>query len=74
MKQALLHAAEEEFAPFMEEAVRPMKLLEQTNLLELPSPEPRIAVQFLEPAQMQLVLRFPASNRGRSRIEQAILR
>jgi hypothetical protein len=28
----------------------------------------------LEPGKMQLVLRFPAPDRGRSRIEQAILR
>ena len=73
-EQTLLRAAKEECAPFMEEAVRQMKLLEQTNLLEAPSPEPRITIQLLEPGKMQLVLRFPAPDRGRSRIEQAILR
>ena len=73
-EQTLLNAAKEECAPFMEEAVRQMKLLEQTNLLEAPSPEPRITIQLLEPSKMQLVLRFPAPDRGRSRIEQAILR
>jgi hypothetical protein len=73
-EQTLLKAAKEECAPFMEEAVRQMKLLEQTNLLEAPSPEPRITIQLLEPGKMQLVLRFPAPDRGRSRIEQAILR
>jgi hypothetical protein len=70
----LLKAAKEECAPFMEEAARQMKLLGQTNLLEAPSPEPRVTIQLLEPAKMQLVLRFPAPDRGRSRIEQAILR
>lgn len=73
-EQALLKAAKAECAPFMEEAARQMKLLEQANLLEAPSPEPRITIQLLEPGRMQLVLRFPAPDRGRSRVEQAILR
>jgi small-conductance mechanosensitive channel len=73
-EQALLKVAKAECAPFMEEAARQMKLLEQTNLLEAPSPEPRITIQLLEPGKMQLVLRFPAPDRGRSRVEQAILR
>ncbi len=70
----LLDAAKAECIPFMEEAGRQMKLLEQTNLLEAPSPEPRITIQLLEPGRINLVLRFPAPDRGRSRIEQAILR
>jgi small-conductance mechanosensitive channel len=70
----LLKAAKAECAPFMEEAIRQMKLLEQANLLEAPSPEPRITIQLLEAGEMQFVLRFPAPDRGRSRIEQAILR
>jgi len=56
------------------EAARQMKLLEQTNLLEAPSPEPRITLQLPEPGKIQLVLRFPAPDRGRSRVEQGILR
>jgi hypothetical protein len=35
----------------MEEAGRQMKLLEQTNLLEAPSPEPRITIQSSEPGR-----------------------
>jgi len=73
-EQALLTIAKAECAPFMEEAARHMKLLEQTNLLEAPSPEPRITIQLLEPGKIQLVLRFPAPDRGRSRVEQAIIR
>jgi hypothetical protein len=73
-EQALLNAARAECAPFMEEAGLQMKLLEQTNLLEAPSPDPRITIQLPEPGKMQFVLRFPAPDRGRSRIEQAILR
>lgn len=73
-EQILLKSAKAECMPYMEEAARQMKLLEQTNLLEAPSPEPRITIQLLEPGKMQFVLRFPAPDRGRSRIEQAILR
>lgn len=72
-EQALLAAAKAECGPFMEEAARQMKLLEQANLLEAPSPEPRITIQLPEPGKIQLVLRFPAPDRGRSRVEQAIL-
>ena len=70
----LLDAAKAECSSFMEEAGRHMKLLEQTMLLEAPSPEPRITIQLAETGRIQLVLRFPAPDRGRSRIEQAILR
>lgn len=70
----LLDAAKAECSSFLEEAGRHMKLLEQTNLLEAPSPEPRVTIQLSEAGRVQLVLRFPAPDRGRSRIEQAILR
>lgn len=73
-ERALLESAKTECAPFMDEAMRQMKLLEQANLLEAPSPEPRITIQLPESGKMHLVLRFPAPDRGRSRIEQAILR
>lgn len=73
-ERRLLDAARAECTPFMPEASRQMKLLEQTNLLEAPSPEPRITIQLSEPGRVHLVLRFPAPDRGRSRIEQAILR
>lgn len=73
-ERTLVEAAKAECAPFMEEAARQMKLLEQANLLEAPSPEPRITIQLPESGKLHLVLRFPAPDRGRSRIEQAILR
>ena len=73
-ERALLESAKAECAPFMDEAMRHMKLLEQANLLEAPSPEPRITIQLPESGTVHLVLRFPAPDRGRSRIEQAILR
>ncbi|MCP9463936.1 MAG: mechanosensitive ion channel family protein [Nitrospira sp.] len=73
-ERLLLAAARAECEPYLEEAAHQMKMLEQTNLLEVPSPEPRVTIQLTEPGKMQFVLRFPAPHRGRSRIEQAILR
>jgi small-conductance mechanosensitive channel len=73
-EHALLEAAKVECAPFLEEVNRQMKLLEQRNLLEAPSPEPRVTIQLLEPGRVHLVLRYPAPDRGRSRVEQAIIR
>jgi small-conductance mechanosensitive channel len=73
-EHALLEAAKTECAPFMDQMGRQMKLLEQRNLLEAPSPDPRITIQFPEAGRIHLVLRFPAPDRGRSRVEQAILR
>jgi len=73
-EKRLIEAAKAECAPFMAEASRQMKLLEQTNLLEAPSPEPRITIQLADSGRIHLILRFPAPDRGRSRIEQAILR
>ena len=70
----LLEAARAECTSFMGEASRHMKLLEQQNLLEAPSPEPRITIQLSDTGRIQLILRFPAPDRGRSRVEQAILR
>lgn len=41
--------------------------------LEAPSPEPRVTIQLPEAGHVHLVLRFPAPDHGRSRVEQAIL-
>lgn len=73
-ERQLMEAAKAECAPFLEEARRHMKLLEQEHLLEAPSPDPRITIQTPEPGRIHLVLRYPAPERGRSRVEQAILR
>ena len=56
-ERSLLEAAKTECAPFMDEAARQMKLLEKTNLLEAPSPEPRITIQLPESDKIHLVLR-----------------
>ncbi len=73
-ERRLLEAGKAECTPFMGEVSRHMKLLEQQSLLEAPSPEPRVTIELSELGRILLVLRFPAPDRGRSRIEQAILR
>jgi len=39
------------------------------SLLLLEAPSPRVTIQLFEPGRIHLVLRFPAPDRGRSRIE-----
>lgn len=73
-ERVLLDAAQAECAPYLAEATRHMQSLEEKNLFELPSMEPRITIQLPEPGRIHLHLRFPAPSRGRSRAEQSILR
>ncbi len=73
-ERILLEAAREECAPYLDEAVRYMRSLEEKNILESPSPEPRVTLHIPEPGKLTLHLRFPAPARSRSRVEQAILR
>lgn len=73
-ERVLLDAAQAECLPYLEEATRHMQSLEEKNLLEAPSMEPRITLQLPEPGQIYLHLRFPAPVRGRARAEQSILR
>jgi hypothetical protein len=70
----LLDATKAECSSFMKEAGWHMKFLEQTNLLEAPSPKPRVTIQLSETGHINLVQRPPPPGRGRSRIEPAILR
>ena len=73
-EQALLEAARAECAPFMEEAGLQMRLLEQTNSLEAPSPEPRITIQLLEAGEISSSSAFPpliGAARGSSRPSSA---
>ncbi len=73
-ERLLLEAAREQCAPFFENARAHMRLLEEKNLLETPSPEPRVTVQIADPGRINLLLRLPLPERGRGRIEQAIIR
>lgn len=73
-EQVLLEVAKAQCAPYLDDAKRHMQSLEEKNLLEAPSLDPRVIVQIPEPGRIDLHLRFPAPARGRSRIEQAILR
>ena len=70
----VLEAARAECAPFLEEARAHMLQLQEKNLLEAPTVEPRVILQIPDPERVALVLRIPVPGMARSRVEQAILR
>jgi len=73
-ERVLLEAARAECAPFMAEAQRHMKQLEEKNWLDTPSVEPRVTLRLPEPGHINLLLRVPSPAHRTSRVEQAILR
>ncbi|MGH7166069.1 MAG: mechanosensitive ion channel family protein, partial [Nitrospiraceae bacterium] len=73
-ERVLLEAARAECAPFMAEAQRHMKQLEEKNWLDTPSVEPRVTLRLPEPGRINLLLRVPSPAHRTSRVEQAILR
>jgi small-conductance mechanosensitive channel len=71
---ALLKAAQEESAPYMDEA---RKFFERSSFernVEVPTQEPKILLQIDNPETVKLVCRLPAPARRKGRIEQAVLR
>lgn len=73
-ERLLLQAAEEETAPYIEEARTYFKKLEGKFWLDAPSVEPRVTIQIPEPGRINLLLRIPCPTQYPSRLEQAILR
>lgn len=70
----LLEAAHAECDPFLEEARRFMKRLENRQLVDTPTVEPRVTLQIPEAGKVNLLLRIPVPSRRKGRFEQAILR
>jgi hypothetical protein len=70
----LLGAAHAECGPFLEEARRFMKRLENRQLVDTPTVEPRVTLQIPEAGKVNLLLRIPVPSRRKGRLEQAILR
>ena len=70
----LLQAAEEETAPFLDEARLHMKRLEREHGLEGLPVQPRVDLQLQEAGKPALVVRVPAPIGRQGRVEQAILR
>lgn len=73
-ENALLRAANEVCAPYLDTATRSMKSLSQRHSLEEPSVNPRINVQVAAPDKINLILRMPVPTRQRGRLEQEVTR
>ncbi len=74
IEQALLQAAQEECAEFLEQARTQIDRVSMARGLEPPSVEPRVSLRLAGADQVEYILRFPVPARGRGRVEQAILR
>jgi small-conductance mechanosensitive channel len=73
-EKALMDAANDICASYLEEARHSMQQLALKHSLDAPSADPRISVQISEPERINLVLRIPIQARRRGRIEQEISR
>ncbi len=73
-EQALLIAANETCAPYLNIATKSMKSLSRRHSLEEPSVNPRVNIQITAPDKINLILRIPVPTRQRGRIEQEVTR
>ena len=73
-EQILIQAANEESAPFLEQARRHMSRLEQEHGLEALPMTPRVHLQIPEAGKLNLLVRVPAPIGRQGSVEQAILR
>lgn len=73
-EKILLDAARIECGPFLEEARIHMKHLENRQLMDTPTVEPRVTLQIPEAGKVNLLLRIPVPSRRKGRLEQAIMR
>ncbi len=71
-EKALMDAANDVCAPYLEEARDSMQQLALKHSLDAPSADPRISIQISEPEHINLVLRIPVQTKRRGRIEQEI--
>lgn len=73
-EQALLAAAREECAPWMDQARQHLEAIESRRLLDLPSAEPRVLIELKDSKTAHLALRYVCRTESRVGVEQAILR
>ena len=73
-EKALLKAANEICAPYLDIATQSMKSLSQRHSLEEPYVSPRIHVQLAAHDKINLILRIPVPTRHRGRFEQEVTR
>lgn len=72
-QKALLEAANQACEPFLEEAKRYLKKLNEYRGLDAPSVDPRVTLQVPSAEEIHLIVRIPALTDRRSAIEQSIL-
>ncbi|MTD33819.1 mechanosensitive ion channel family protein [Paludibacterium denitrificans] len=72
-ERLLKAAADQACLPHVEDARQHMERMAARHLLDIPSVEPRIAVQPVDDKRYQLILRVAIPAKERQRIEQAIL-
>lgn len=73
-ERALLDAANEECAPFLEDARQSLSRQIARYALPTLGLEPRVHLDLTDPSRVDLLVRVPVPVRQKSRIEQAILR
>jgi small-conductance mechanosensitive channel len=74
LEQALLRAAGEVCAPWLQEADRHLQMMESIELVDLPSSEPRVLLQLHSAKEYTLALRYACRPNDRVKVEQDILR
>ncbi|WP_027328269.1 mechanosensitive ion channel domain-containing protein [Marinimicrobium agarilyticum] len=72
-QKALLEAANQACEPFVVEAKRYLKKLNEYRGLDAPSVDPRVTLQVPSAEEIHLIVRIPALTDRRSAIEQSIL-
>jgi small-conductance mechanosensitive channel len=74
LEQALLRAAGEVCAPWLKEADLHLERMESIELIDLPSSQPRVLMQFHSAHEYTLALRYTCRPNDRVKVEQDILR
>lgn len=72
-QQALLQAANEFCAPYLDSVRAHMKRMSDNRGLDAPSVEPRVSLQVPNAGELHLVVRIPTKSNNRSAVEQQIL-
>jgi hypothetical protein len=73
-EKALLTAAREICAPFLEKARTHFRDISERHSLDSPAVEPKVHIILPEPGKLNLILRAPIRARRKGRTEQAIIR
>ena len=72
-KQILTTIAQEESAPYLEQARRQIRKIERSKSLELPSVEPRVTIGIPDKKTIHIHLRIPSPAHLKGRLEQVVM-